>query len=75
MNNRQIFAAVVGVLVMFGAYYIKFILPIAKLKREHPEIFATNPPNAVIGGLSGTVILLVVLVVTVAVIVMLQSKG
>ncbi len=75
MNNKQILATIIGIVAMYGVYYVKFILPIAKLKREHPEIFATNPPNAVVGGLSGTIILLVVLLVTAAAIVLLRGKG
>ena len=61
--------------VGFGVYYVKFILPIAKLKRDHPEVFASNPPNAVVGGLSGTIALLVIFVVTIGMMVLFRGKA
>ena len=63
-------------MVALGVYYFKFIVPIAKVKREHPEIFASNPPNAVVGGsLWGIIALFVVLAVAVVAIVLLRNKG
>ena len=76
VNRNQIIVAVAGMGVEFGIYYITRIIPIAKVKREHPEIFASNPPNAVVGGsIMGIVALFVVLAVTVAAIVLLRDKG
>ncbi len=74
MNKNQLIATIVGIVVAFGVYYIKFIVPIARYKREHPEIFASNPPNAVVGGLSGTIALFVVLTMTVVIIILLRGK-
>jgi len=74
VNKNQLIAAVIGLVVAFGVYFIKFILPIAKLKQKHPEIFATNPPNAVVGGLSGTLLLLGILAVTGIAIFMFRGK-
>jgi hypothetical protein len=76
VNRNQIIVAVAGMVVEFGIYYIIIIVPIAKVKREHPEIFASNPPNAVVGGsLLGIIALFVVLAVTVVAIILLRNKG
>ena len=74
MNQKQIAATLVGVIAAGTVYYVKFIAPIAKLKREHPEVFATNPPNAIVSG-SGTMLLLIVLLITGGAIVLLRGKG
>lgn len=74
MSRSQAIAAVVGVVATLGVYYFKFVLPIAALKRQHPEVFAANAPSAVVGGLSGTIALLVVLVVTGVVILLLRGR-
>lgn len=75
MNKNQLLVAVIGIVIAFAVCYIKFVVPIAKLRCEHPEIFASNPPNAVVGGHSGTIALFVVFVVTIVAIVMLRGKG
>jgi len=75
MNKKQILAALIGIAVMGAIYYIKFVAPVARLKEEHPEIFAANPPNAVVGGASGSIALLAVLIATVVVILKLRVKN
>ena len=76
MNRNQVIATIAGIVVAFGIYYVQFIVPIARLKREHPEIFASNPPNAVVGGsLWGMIALFLVLLVTLAAIALLRGKG
>ena len=75
MNRNQVIATIMGIVVAFGIYYTQFIVPIARLKRQHPEIFASNPPNAVVGGsLSGVIALFLVLMVTLVAIVLLRDK-
>ena len=75
MNNKQLLAAFIGVVALCIVYYIKSVMLAAKLKQEHPEIFAANPPNAIVGGLWGTITLLIVLIATIVVVVMLRGKG
>jgi len=75
MNKKQIIAALAGIAAMGIIYYMKFVAPVARLKVEHPEIFAATPPNAVVGGASGLIALLAVLIVTVVVILKLRVKN
>ena len=75
MNKKQILVAVAGIAAMGMIYYVKFVVPTARLKRDHPEIFAANPPAAVVGGTPGVVMLLAVLVVTGIIIARLKGKN
>ena len=74
MNQKQSVATLLGIIAACGVYYVKFIGPIAKLKRDHPEIIKTNPPNAIVSG-SGTLMLLIVVLLTAWAIIALRGRN